>query len=128
MDLQKIDELIKNQSKKFQEIEQDLKDLKVLIRVNNLLMSKFILQVSNIVKDYNLPKRVTFFKFELLQEDYISLINEFGKQETDRALYRLDRLLIQNKQQCPNNIKQFISHQLKKRSKQRLRQNGNQLE
>lgn len=102
-------------SKRLQVIEDELKDFEILIRVNNLLMSKFILQISNLTKEYNLPKRVTFFRFELLKEDYDSLIEEFGEQETDRALYRLDRLLIQNKQQCPNNIRKYIRNRLIKR-------------
>lgn len=101
--------------KRLQTIEDELKDFEILIRVNNLLMSKFILQISNLTKEYNLPKRVTFFRFELLKEDYDSLVEEFGKQETDRALYRLDRLLIQNKQQCPNNIRKYIRNRLIKR-------------
>lgn len=101
--------------KRLQAIEDELKDFEILIRVNNLLMSKFILQISNLTKEYNLPKRVTFFRFELLKEDYDSLVEEFGKQETDRALYRLDRLLIQNKQQCPNNVRKYIRNRLIKR-------------
>ena len=55
-------------SKRLQAIEDELKDFEILIRVNNLLMSKFILQISNLTKEYNLPKRVTFFRFELLKE------------------------------------------------------------
>ena len=101
--------------KRLQAIEDELKDFEILIRVNNLLMSKFILQISSLTKEYNLPKRVTFFRFELLKEDYDSLVEEFGKQETDRALYRLDRLLIQNKQQCPNNVRKYIRNRLIKR-------------
>ena len=102
-------------NKRLQAIEDELKDFEILIRVNNLLMSKFILQISSLTKEYNLPKRVTFFRFELLKEDYDSLVKEFGKQETDRALYRLDRLLIQNKQQCPNNVRKYIRNRLIKR-------------
>lgn len=113
-------------SKRLQAIEDELKDFEILIRVNNLLMSKFILQISSLTKEYNLPKRVTFFRFELLKEDYDSLIEEFGKQETDRALYRLDRLLIQNKQQCPNNIRKYIRNRLiKRRSDMRAKEKQN---
>lgn len=113
-------------SKRLQTIEDELKDFEILIRVNNLLMSKFILQISSLTKEYNLPKRVTFFRFELLKEDYDSLIEEFGKQETDRALYRLDRLLIQNKQQCPNNIRKYIRNRLiKRRSDMRAKEKQN---
>ena len=61
-----------------------------------------------------LPKRCTFFRFELLQAEYHKLVQEFGKHDTDKALYRLDRTLAQNKQQCPNNIGKYIRNRLKK--------------
>lgn len=112
--MEELQRLIKIEEE-LNEIRNDLRDLNILTRVNNLLLSKFILQVSNLTKDYNLPKRVTFFKFELLESDYKELVNEFGKEETDRALYRLDRLLIQNKQNCPNNIRQYIAKKIMKR-------------
>ena len=38
-------------SKRLQAIEDELKDFEILIRVNNLLMSKFILQISNLTKE-----------------------------------------------------------------------------
>lgn len=59
-----------------------------------------------------------FFKFELLQDDYQELIVQYGKQEVDKALYRLDRLLLTNKQQCPNNIKKYLTKKLAKKQKQ----------
>ena len=79
------------------QIEKELKQLQVLVRVNNLLLSKFILQLSETRKELGLPKRQSFFKFEILQDDVDELVKEFGKDETIKALYRLDRLLIQNK-------------------------------
>ena len=36
---------------------------------------------------------------------------------TDKALYKLDRMLLANKQDCPNNIKKYIATKLKKKSK-----------
>lgn len=99
------------------QIEKELKQLQVLVRVNNLLLSKFILQLSETRKELGLPKRQSFFKFEILQDDVDELINEFGKDEVIKALYRLDRLLLQNKQNCPHNIKKYIRNKLKKNAK-----------
>ena len=93
----------------------EIEKLQVLIRVNNLLLSRFILQLQNTRKELGLPKRETFFKFELLEDDYLELINEFGKEQVDKALFYLDRLLLKNKQNCPHNIKKYIRNKLKKR-------------
>lgn len=101
------------------QIEKELKQLQVLVRVNNLLLSKFILQLSETRKELGLPKRQSFFKFEILQEDVDELIREFGKDETIKALYRLDRLLIQNKQNCPHNIKKYIRNRLRRKTNDR---------
>ena len=90
------------------ELKKLIKDLEVITRVNNLLLSRFILELGTVRKDLGLPKRCTFFRFELLQEEYDKLVQEFGKYETDKALYRLDRTLAQNKQQCPHNIGKYI--------------------
>lgn len=103
-------------SQELNQIEKEIKQLQVLVRVNNLLLSKFILQLSETRKELGLPKRQSFFKFEILQEDVDELIKEFGKEETIKALYRLDRLLLQNKQNCPHNIKKYIRNRLKKKS------------
>lgn len=101
------------------QIEKELKQLQVLVRVNNLLLSKFILQLSETRKELGLPKRQSFFKFEILQDDIDELIKEFGKDETIKALYRLDRLLIQNKQNCPHNIKKYIRNRLRRKTNDR---------
>lgn len=101
------------------ELQKEVSNLQILIRINNLLLSRFILQLSKTRDDLHLPKRNTFFKFELLEDDYIELVNEFGKKEVDSALYRLDRMLLTNKQQCPNNIKRFIGQRLKELSKKK---------
>ena len=82
-----------------------------------MLLSRFILQLSKTRDDLHLPKRNVFFKFELLQDDYNELVNEFGQDMTDKALYKLDRRLRANKQDCPNNIKKYIATKLKKKSK-----------
>lgn len=96
--------------------QEEIKKLQVLIRVNNLLLSRFILQLQEVRKEFNIPKRQTFFKFELLDEDYQELCNEFTKEKTDKALFHLDRLLLKNKMQCPNNIKKYIRSRLKKKN------------
>lgn len=111
--------------KELLDLEQELKNLQVLVRVNNLLLSRFILQLSKTRDDLGLPKRNVFFKFELLQEDYDELVERFGKKETDKALYRLDRLLLSNKQQCPHNIKKYISTRLLKKVKEKESGNNN---
>ena len=95
-------------------IQEEIKKLQVLIRVNNLLMSRFILQLASTRKSLGIPKRETFFKFELLEEDYQDLVNEFDKHSVDKALFYLDRLLLQNKQNCPHNIKKYIRDRLRK--------------
>ena len=96
------------------QIKEELNKVQILIRTNNLLLARFILQLSETRKELGLPKRNVFFKFELLEDDYKELIEEFGKEETDKALYRLDRMLIKNKQQCPNNIRKYIASKLGK--------------
>lgn len=101
--------------KRLEEIESELRKINILIRTNNLLLSRFILQLSTVRKELGLPKRNVFFKFELLQEDYEELVLQYGKQEVDKALYRLDRLLLTNKQQCPNNIKKYLINKLSRK-------------
>ena len=96
------------------QIKEELNKVQILIRTNNLSLARFILQLSETRKELGLPKRNVFFKFELLEDDYNELIEEFGKEETDKALYRLDRMLIKNKQQCPNNIRKYIASKLGK--------------
>ena len=96
------------------QIKEELNKVQILIRTNNLLLARFILQLSETRKELGLPKRNVFFKFELLEDDYNELIEEFGKEETNKALYRLDRMLIKNKQQCPNNIRKYIASKLRK--------------
>lgn len=100
------------------EIQSEIKALQVLIRTNNLLLSKFILQLSQVRSELKLPKRNSFFKFEILEDEYNELIDEFGKDSVDKALYRLDRNLLRNKQNCPNNIKKYITTKLRKSNKE----------
>lgn len=106
-------------------ISEELRQISILLRVNNLLMSKFIVQLANVRKELGLPPRNSFFKFELLDEDYESLSLEFGKQEVDKALYKLDRLLLQNKQNCPHNIKKYLRTRLKKKGKRNNKDESN---
>lgn len=104
-------------NKELEQLKDDLNKIQILIRTNNLLLARFILQLSEVRKELGLPRRNVFFKFELLQEDYDKLVEEFGKEETDKALYRLDRLLIRNKQQCPNNVRKYIATKLRRKHK-----------
>lgn len=113
------------------QIKEELNKAQILIRTNNLLLARFILQLSETRKELGLPKRNVFFKFELLEDDYNELIKEFGKEETDKALYRLDRMLIKNKQQCPNNIRKYITSKLRKsllNKKERKKEESNSSE
>lgn len=98
-----------------QELTDLIKQLNVLMRVNNLIMSRFIMQIESLKKEIRLHKTKIFFKFEITDEDYNSLITEFGKKEVDKQLYHLDRLLLTNKQNCPHNIKKYIYNRLHKR-------------
>ncbi len=110
------------------QIKEELNRVQILIRTNNLLLARFILQLSETRKELGLPKRNVFFKFELLKNDYDELIEEFGKEETDRALYRLDRMLIKNKQQCPNNVRKYIASKLRKSLLKKKERNNNSSE
>lgn len=106
-----------NDDKLEREISEQLKQLNILMRVNNVLISKFILQLQTVKKILNLPKVESFFRFELLQEEYQQIVDEFGKRETDNALYWLDRQMSKNKIQCPHNIKRYIVNKLRKKQR-----------
>lgn len=95
-------------------VADDLVTTQVLIRTNNLLLSRFILSLEKTRKKIGLPEREIAFKFELLKEEYKELVAEFGQEEVDKAMYRLDRLLLTNRQQCPRNIKKYLHKRLKK--------------
>lgn len=100
---------------RLQIIEDEIIKLQILIRTNNLLLSRFILELDNVKKDLGIPKRQTFFRFEILDDEYNDLVSEFGKPNVDKALYKLDRLLLLNKQSCPNNIARYIRRKLIKK-------------
>ena len=55
--------------RKILELSDEISQNKILLRVNNLLLARFILQLSQVRNDFNLPKRNTFFKFEILDDD-----------------------------------------------------------
>lgn len=103
------------------QLQEEMQKLQVLVRTNNLLLSRFILELSNIQQRYNLPQRVVFFKFELMQDEYNRLVEDYGKSLVDKALYQLDRLLLTNKQQCPNNIAKYIRRKLKRKDYENTR-------
>ena len=108
-------DVIENLETELIQVQQELRKVQILMRVNNMIMSRFILQLQDIRNYLDIPKRETFFKFELLESDYQELISEFGKDKTDKALFHLDRLLLKNKQKCPNNIKKYIRNRLIKK-------------
>lgn len=102
-----------------QEIMDELKKINILMRVNNIVISKFILQLQTLRKELHLPKLISYWKFELLEDEYVELIKEFNRSDVDKALWYLDRQLVDNKMDCPNNIKKYIIRQLKKKNTQR---------
>lgn len=101
------------------EILQRLTQLEILQRVNNVLLSKFILQLQTVKKELHLPKIKSYWKFELLESEYVDLIKEFGRKEIDETLFFLDRQLCDNKINCPNNIKAYIRQQMKRKEIQK---------
>ena len=101
------------------EILNQLKELNILTRVNNVLLSKFILQLQTVKRELHLPRLVSFFRFEILKDEYEELCEEYGRNEVDKALYRLDRQLVRNKLECPNNIKRYIKTQMRKTERNR---------
>ena len=103
--------------RKILELSDEIYQNKILLRVNNLLLARLILQLSQVRNDFNLPKRNTFFKFEILNDDYRDLCKEYGKDIVDKTLYRLDRTLLLNKQDCPHNIKKYITNKIKEHNK-----------
>lgn len=102
-----------NKEQLMQDINEKLNRVEVLIRTNNLLLSRFILELATLQRKFNIPKSLTFFKFEITKEEYEKLCKEFKKTEVDKALFYLDRLLLKNKQQCPNNITRYVRTKLK---------------
>lgn len=97
-----------------QKVLDEIKNLQILTRVNNILLARFMVELGEFKKHLPyVPKTQHFFRFEILDEEYQQLINEYGKDEVDKALYRLDRLLLTNKQQCPNNIAKYVRTKLK---------------
>lgn len=113
--MQEVNEILNQITKQLTDIENKMYRNEILLRVNNLLLARFILQLYNVRSELGLPKRHTAFKFEILEDDYEDLCKEFGKDDVDKALYWLDRALLLNKQDCPNNIKRYIVNKLKKK-------------
>ena len=110
------------------EILQRLTQLEILQRVNNVLLSKFILQLQVLRKELHLPKLISFWTFDLAEDDYKELISEYDKKDVDNALYYLSRLLVDNKMDCPNNIKRYIIKQLKRQATNRKYYNARKKE
>lgn len=102
-----------------QELISEQKRLQVLIRTNNLLLSRFILELDSLKSFLDIPKRITFFRFELLKSEYDSLLEEFDKKDVDSALTKLDRMLLNNKLNCPNNIAKYVRQRLEKKERHR---------
>ena len=109
-----------------QEIQDELKKIEILIRTNNLLLSRFILELDNVKRDLKIPRRQTLFRFEILDSEYKELVDEFGYKDVQTALYNLDRMLLRNKLNCPNNIARFIRNKITSKRNRQEKRNQNE--
>lgn len=100
-----------------EEILEQLRQVNILTRVNNALLARFIVQLQTFKRELHLPKVIPFFKFELLEDEYQELVEQFGKKDVLKALFVLDRMLIANKMECPNNVRKYIANRLKRLAK-----------
>lgn len=108
-----------------QELYEQMKQINILMRVNNVLLSKFIIELQSMGAYLNIPKRIVGFKFWLSLDDYKELCSEFAQKDVDKAFIRLDQMMAANKVECPNNIKRYIKAKLKKQSYDRIRYKEN---
>lgn len=106
-------------TKEIREMQEQLKQINILVRINNILLSKFINQLQEVKKRIRVPDVVSFFRFDIYLEDYKELCKEFEKKDVDKALFWLDRQLIQNKMACPSNVKSFVLKRLTRQKVQR---------
>lgn len=104
-----------------QEILEQLKQINILMRVNNALLSKFIVKMQTVSKVLHLPPLVSFMSFELLEDDYKELLKDFKREDIDKALFWLDRQMVRNKMQCPHNIKRYIRNKLIKKGEKKFK-------
>lgn len=101
------------------EVLQKLTQLEILQRVNTVIISKFIRQLDSTRRELHLPKLISFWTFDLTDDEYDELISEYDPKDVNRALYYLARQLAENKMNCPNNIMKYIVKQLRKLNSQR---------
>lgn len=73
--------------------------------------------------ELKIPRHKLFFKFSISDDDYDLLVKEFDSASVDKALIKLDRLLMTNRQDCPNNIYQYTRSRLKHAQRQKLYDN-----
>lgn len=116
-------------SESFQrEVLQRLTQLEILQRVNTVIISKFIRQLDSTRRELHLPKLVSFWTFDLTDDEYDELISEYDPKDVNKALYYLARQLAENKMDCPNNIKRYIIKQLKRQATNRKYYNARKKE
>ena len=70
--------------------------------------------------ELKIPRHKLFFKFAISNDDYDLLVREFDSASVDKALVKLDRLLMTKRQGCPNNIYQYARARLKHAQRQKL--------
>lgn len=102
------------------DLQEMLRTQEILLRTNNLIMSRFILELNNLMTELKVPRHKLFFKFSISDDDYDLLVKEFDSTSVDKALIKLDRLLMTNRQDCPNNIYQYTRSKLKQARHQKL--------
>ena len=102
------------------DLPEMLRTQEILLRTNNLIMSRFILELNNLMTELKIPRHKLFFKFSISDDDYNLLVKEFDSASVDKALIKLDRLLMTNRQDCPNNIYQYTRARLKQAQRQKL--------
>lgn len=102
------------------DLQEMLRTQEILLRTNNIIMSRFILELNNLMTELKIPRHKLFFKFAISDDDYDLLVKEFDSASVDKALIKLDKLLMTNKQDCPNNIYQYTRARLKQAQRQKL--------
>lgn len=102
----------------------DYKEFEILLRVNNLLLAKLINEWNTVKKEIDLPKRYFGFKFTITQQDFQELCDKYGRKDVENVLFKLDRMLLLNKMNCPRDIKKYVARRIN--GKQRKRSDNNE--
>lgn len=91
------------------------KDLEILLRVNNLLLAKLINEWNCVKKELDIPKKYFGFKFSITQDEFNELCEAYGRKRVENILFKLDRMLLLNKMECPRDIKKYVAKRANKK-------------